>query len=695
MDFPQTQPLPKVSKPKPSKSNTKCSWCDRKRARNDLCNVCRQKVESRARRLMEQKLEGDMDVIQKVMRYFRLNIPSDRMSSVEITNLILESFPYLMLKFQSENTYRGKKGNRCWCLPESVLKKLISPFYPKDTERAAVIAKGGRQELCNLLMLSVAGSFAKYGVTEMKAIDDDADVKMADGHSQSQSMKKENLHIPPPTTSMAAFQRGADRKVDSMSTVSVLGLDPPRKRQRTALDSNRNHNHNEHAGGLMADIQPRHQIWGRSDTNLLSFDVKRCQEFLSKFEQEVLCGSELDKIDPKQHVAFLKQRCQEFVKMLGELRDYVLHLRSSNEMVAAAKEQEVAGLQQRINELLGGNGDREVLMRCTAKLLSKLAPSPVDTQLLRANMDKLEQYHDIACNELTEAIRKFESIGARIGFQRASDQTLIQYVSRILQCLAANRRPLTLHHDDTRSLESLYIRRDAAPSTAHGGNSSTSSSVLDSSSSSAQQLRSMMTSNSSSSSSSTSTSTSNRGLPPQCNPTTIGISIHSPSNNASAPVTISRVPSFPIGSGSAPLFGAQLNGVNGINAQRMQPLTVNPVQCGQAQGQKQFVIPQFVNALPPGVATMPNQQAPRLQAPRQTMGQQPQSATMTRSLSQLQPQGPHQQQQQQGHQLGHQQGHQQGHHQGQQQGQKQIANTFSQLSRQACPLPLQPPASAV
>lgn len=102
-----------------------------------------------------------------------------------------------MLKFQSENTYRGKKGNRCWCLPESVLKKLISQFYPKDSDRAAVIAKGGRQELCNLLMCSVAGSFGKYGVTEMKSTDDlDADVKMADG---PKLMKKEkhNMDIPP------------------------------------------------------------------------------------------------------------------------------------------------------------------------------------------------------------------------------------------------------------------------------------------------------------------------------------------------------------------------------------------------------------------------------------------------------------------------------------------------------------------
>lgn len=111
-----------------------------------------------------------------------------------------------MLKFQSENTYRGKKGNRCWCLPESVLKKLIAPFYPKDSDRAAIVAKGGRQELCNLLMHSVAGSFGKYGVTASIATPsdhrEDIDVQMADG----KLMKKENLQniqIPPRSLSLS------------------------------------------------------------------------------------------------------------------------------------------------------------------------------------------------------------------------------------------------------------------------------------------------------------------------------------------------------------------------------------------------------------------------------------------------------------------------------------------------------------
>ncbi len=34
-------------------------------------------------------------------------------------------------------------------------------------------------------------------------------------------------------------------------------------------------------------------------------------------------------------------------------------------------------------------------MRCTTDLLSKLSSTPVDMNLLRSNMDKLEQYHNL------------------------------------------------------------------------------------------------------------------------------------------------------------------------------------------------------------------------------------------------------------------------------------------------------------
>ena len=34
-----------------------------------------------------------------------------------------------MLRFQSENTYRGKKGNACWNLPESTIRRLMTQLY--------------------------------------------------------------------------------------------------------------------------------------------------------------------------------------------------------------------------------------------------------------------------------------------------------------------------------------------------------------------------------------------------------------------------------------------------------------------------------------------------------------------------------------------------------------------------------------
>lgn len=95
-----------------------------------------------------------------------------------------------MLKFQSENTYRGKKGNRCWCLPESVLKKLITQFYIKDSVSTAIVQKGGRQELCDLLMSSVAKSFSNFGVNNIKPniTDDDNDIDIK--HSMKMKMEK-------------------------------------------------------------------------------------------------------------------------------------------------------------------------------------------------------------------------------------------------------------------------------------------------------------------------------------------------------------------------------------------------------------------------------------------------------------------------------------------------------------------------
>ena len=45
--------------------------------------------------------------------------------------------------------------------------------------------------------------------------------------------------------------------------------------------------------------------------------------------------------------------------------------------------------------MVNSNPESEKLYRCVTNLLQKLAPSPVDSVMLRSNMDKLEQYHDL------------------------------------------------------------------------------------------------------------------------------------------------------------------------------------------------------------------------------------------------------------------------------------------------------------
>ena len=51
-----------------------CVWCQRPRFRNDLCNRCRQKVESRARKMMQQKLIGDIQVFRNVIQFLNTNL---------------------------------------------------------------------------------------------------------------------------------------------------------------------------------------------------------------------------------------------------------------------------------------------------------------------------------------------------------------------------------------------------------------------------------------------------------------------------------------------------------------------------------------------------------------------------------------------------------------------------------------------
>ena len=77
-----------------------CTWCDTPRARGDLCDKCRQKVESRARRLMEQKLKGDVKVMDQVAEFLIKNIGKNvnhsSMTPLEYSQLLKEILPFLV-----------------------------------------------------------------------------------------------------------------------------------------------------------------------------------------------------------------------------------------------------------------------------------------------------------------------------------------------------------------------------------------------------------------------------------------------------------------------------------------------------------------------------------------------------------------------------------------------------------------------
>ena len=75
---------------------TKCTWCDQPRARNDLCNRCRQKVESRARRLVEQKISGDCFVIQKIIAFIQQHLNLKTISFDTFFKTLKDIFPLLV-----------------------------------------------------------------------------------------------------------------------------------------------------------------------------------------------------------------------------------------------------------------------------------------------------------------------------------------------------------------------------------------------------------------------------------------------------------------------------------------------------------------------------------------------------------------------------------------------------------------------
>ena len=61
-----------------------------------MCNRCRQKVESRARRLLEQKIVGDIDIIDKIFNFISKKVKINKLNSLQYHKLLSNIYPILV-----------------------------------------------------------------------------------------------------------------------------------------------------------------------------------------------------------------------------------------------------------------------------------------------------------------------------------------------------------------------------------------------------------------------------------------------------------------------------------------------------------------------------------------------------------------------------------------------------------------------
>ena len=64
--------------------------------RNDLCNRCRQKVESRARKMIFQKLKSDINVINNSINFTNKNINLKNISIKQYNKILIKILPFLV-----------------------------------------------------------------------------------------------------------------------------------------------------------------------------------------------------------------------------------------------------------------------------------------------------------------------------------------------------------------------------------------------------------------------------------------------------------------------------------------------------------------------------------------------------------------------------------------------------------------------
>jgi len=67
--------------------------------------------------------------LEKLQKY---NNNNNNNHIVNICQAFIDIYPLLLMKFQSENIYRGKKGSRIWCIPDSVLREMCMEYFNKD-----------------------------------------------------------------------------------------------------------------------------------------------------------------------------------------------------------------------------------------------------------------------------------------------------------------------------------------------------------------------------------------------------------------------------------------------------------------------------------------------------------------------------------------------------------------------------------
>jgi len=99
------------------------------------------------------------------------NKQKNKWNNLDINNffsVVKDIFPAVMVKYQSEHKYKGKKGNKCWVVPDRVLRKLIVAIVDnveqkkKQIEMKAYNMK--REDLMNIIHHFIENKLSNIGI---------------------------------------------------------------------------------------------------------------------------------------------------------------------------------------------------------------------------------------------------------------------------------------------------------------------------------------------------------------------------------------------------------------------------------------------------------------------------------------------------------------------------------------------------